>query len=170
MIEMPKEVLKQFVNPYMNNQMFLHAKETYEYLNKITEENFISDHVCLASKTLERFYKGFLLEAMEYTSYVPPLDNHHNLPITETSHNLLKLRHEIQTNFPEVIPKAAFSEERNITNKLRKYTEAYKSASYDDFYEYSDLRKILSFMEEEVKYITEFLEKDNPFEDYQIGD
>ena len=167
-MEISNEILNQYVNPHTNNEYFLHAKETFEYLKNKKEKNFISDDVSYAVKTLERFYKGFLYDAWENTSYVPTYNKEKGKNILEYSHNLKQLRHEIISYFPEVFPTISIPESKRLDNKLLHFAELYTGASYDRFATYQDLTEVIRFTEQDVNYINEFLNKDKPYGDDTI--
>ena len=163
-MDIPNDVLvASGVNPHMQGSLFLHAEEALEKLNQIKEADYFSDHASLATRTLERLYKGFLTVAQDESYYRIPFNSKEGKSLVDSTHNLKKLRGEITLNFPGVFPQMTRSESEAMGNKLAQYSRYSIDAMYSEFVPYETFGQILAFAQSEKEFIQNFLSKDKPF-------
>ncbi len=152
-----KENSKQ--NPFSSNVPFSHAEDAFWKLIKRKKVDYCSDDASIAVKTIERYYKGFLEIAMRETGYRPPYDPIKQKYLTESSHNLKRLRQEIYQNFPDVFEAETRQDLIRMESKLKRFTEYYTSASYDEFVPFETFREIIEFCAKEREQIQIFLQE-----------
>lgn len=164
-MRLPEECLHMLgITKYTDNNMFAHAEQTNKAMLNKKEEDFISDDMSYAVKTLERYYKGFLYSARDFAGFAIPYNEKKHKLITEYSHSLTQLRQLIVQNFPGVFPNMTTSQRESFINQLSKYSNYYKESSYDCFVPYEEFRDFLNLLQKERVCIMEFLQRENPFE------
>lgn len=147
-----------FKNPYgenkIDNELLLHAEDTFPILNKINEKEIpmFSDAYALLANTAERFYKGVFQELVK----LYPNDNDFKLEHDLNSHRFYYLIPTINKKIQLANSKNGFS---SLIESCKKLHMGYTDSKYKEIYTYSQFATDFLRFSGQRKRIYEELEK-----------
>lgn len=147
-----------FQNPYgknkIDNELLLHAEDTFPILNKINEKEIpmFSDAYALLANTAERFYKGVFQELVK----LYPNDNDFKLEHDLNSHRFYYLIPTINKKIQLANSKNGFS---SLIESCKKLHMGYTDSKYKEIYTYSQFAADFLRFSGQRKRIYEELER-----------